>query len=192
MPLSPGLTDIAVVALKDREPPVRAAAARTLAARGDAAHRLAPLLDDPDAAVRAAALKAVAAADPERAARGFCDPSAVVRGAALQAIAERGRDNLVAQAMRALVDGGFTDTLHQACRRYPVARQVLLALLREADSLSPQGLLMILQVLGHAATDNEGVAARNKITFGFPLESCRPPPYSIEVQVPSSPTPLRE
>ena len=157
MPLSPGLTEIAVVALKDREPPVRAAAVRSLAARSDAAHRLAPLLDDPDAAVRAAALKAVAAADPEKAARGFRDPSAVVRGAALQAVAERGHDNLVAQAMRALVDGGFTDTLNQACRRYPVARQVLLALLREADSLSPQGLLMILQVLGQPQPDMRAV-----------------------------------
>ena len=161
MPLSPNLIEIAVVALKDGDPPVRAAAVRALAARSDAASRLAPLLDDPDAAVRAAALKAVAAADPERAARGFRDPSAVVRGAALQAVAECGHDNLVAQAMRALVDGGFMDTLHQTCRRYPVARQVLLALLREAASLSPQGLLMILQVLGHAAADNEGVAARN-------------------------------
>ena len=159
MPLSPNLTEIAVVALKDGEPPVRAAAARALAARSDAAPHLAPLLDDPDDSVRAAALRAVAAADPELAARGFRDPSAIVRGAALDAATGCGRDDLVAQAVRATVEGGFTDTLHRACRRYASARQALLAMLREADTLSPQRLLTILQALAHAAPHVEGVAA---------------------------------
>ena len=164
MPLSPNLTEIAVVALKDGEPPVRAAAARALAARSDAAPHLAPLLDDPDDSVRAAALRAVAAADPEEAARGFRDPSTIVRGAALDAAAGCGRDELVAQAVRATVAGGFTDTLHRACRRYASARQALLAMLREADSRSPQRLLTILQALAHAAPHIEGVAADRDTT----------------------------
>ncbi len=159
MPLSPNLTELAVVALKDGDPTLRAAAARALAARSDAASHLAPLLDDPDDSVRAVALKAVAAADPEEALRGFGDPSAIVRGVALDAAAGRGQDHLVEQAIRALVEGGFTDTLHQACRRHPVARQALLGMLREADSLPPQRLLMILQALGHAAAVDAGVAA---------------------------------
>ena len=159
MSLAPSLTDIVVVALKDGDPTVRAAAARALAARSDAAPHLAPLLDDPDDSVRALALKAVAAADPEEAVRGFGDPSAIVRGAALDAAAGCGQDHLVEQAIRALAEGGFTDTLHRACRRHPFARQALLAMLRKAGSLSPQRLLMILQALTHAAAVNAGVAA---------------------------------
>ncbi len=160
MPLSPNLTELAIVALQDGDPPIRAAAARALAARSDAASHLAPLLDDPDDSVRALALKAVVAADPEQAIRGFGDPSAIVRGAALEAAACCGQDHLVEQAIGALVEGGFTDTLHQACRRYAIARQALLAMLHEADSLSPQRLLMILQALGHAASAvDAGVAA---------------------------------
>ena len=159
MPLSPNLTEIAVVALQDHDPTLRAAAARALAARSDAASHLAPLLDDSDDSVRAVALKAVVAADPEQAARGFGDPSAIVRGAALDAAAGCGQDRLVEQAISALVEGGFTDTLHQACRRHPIARQALLAMLREADSLSPQRLLMILQALTHAAAVDAGVTA---------------------------------
>ena len=153
------MTELAVVALKDGDPTLRAAAARALAARSDAASHLAPLLDDPDDSVRATALKAVAAADSEQAVRGFGDPSAIVRGAALDAAAGCGQDRLVEQALRALVEGGFTDTLHQACRRHPIARQALLAMLREADSLSPQRLLMILQALTHAAAVDAGGAA---------------------------------
>lgn len=159
MPLSPNLTEIAVVALRDGDPPVRTSAARALAARSDAASHLTPLLDDPDDSVRAVALKAVAESDPESAARGFGDPSAIVRGAALDAAAGCGQNRLVEQALSALVEGGFTDTLHRACRRYPIARQALLAMLREADSLPPQRLLMILQALAHAAAVDAGVAA---------------------------------
>ncbi|MDE0389391.1 MAG: hypothetical protein OXI75_11890 [Rhodospirillales bacterium] len=114
----------------DREPPVRAAAARALTVQRDAARRLAPLLDDSDDGERAAALKAIAAADPEQAVRGLLDPSPVVRGAALEAATASGNQPLVENAMRALVEGGFADTLHQACRRYPAARQTLLAMLR--------------------------------------------------------------
>ena len=159
MSLSPNLTEIVVVALKDRDLPVRAAVARALAERRDAARLLAPLLDDPDDSVRATALKAVAAADPEDTARGFGDLSAIVRGAALDALAGCGQDELVEQAMRAMVEGGFTDTLHQSCRRHPIARQSLLAMLREADSLSPQRLLTILQALVHTAPVSDGLAA---------------------------------
>lgn len=78
----------------DREPPVRAAAARTLAARSDAAHRLAALVDASDDGVRAAALTAVATADPEQAVRVLLDPSPVVRGAALEAATASGNELL--------------------------------------------------------------------------------------------------
>ena len=99
MPLSPDLTEIVVDALGDSDPPVRAAAARALAA-GDEAHRhLAPLLDDPDDGVRATALKAVAAAQPEKAVGGFRDPSPRVRAAALDALVQCGQGALVEQGI---------------------------------------------------------------------------------------------
>ena len=162
MSLSPDLTDLAVGALQDGDPPVRAAAARTLAARGDAHRLLAPLLDDPDDRVRAAALKAVAAAHPEMAAGGCRDSSPVVRGTALDALSGCEQGALVEQAMRAIVDGGFADTLGQACRRHPVALHFLLGMLRQADTLSRQGLLMILEAMGQAFDAKQDVPVEDE------------------------------
>ena len=150
MPLAPGLTEIVIDALSDDDPPVRATVARALAARGDAVRHLSPLLDDPDDGVRATALKAVSAANPEKAASGFRDPSPAVRGAALDAVTGCGQGALVEQAIAMIAEGGFADTLGQACRRHPVALQVLLAMLRKTDTISRQGLLMILEAMGHA------------------------------------------
>ena len=161
MPLSPRLTDIAVAALKEGDPPVRAAAVRALSTRGDAHHRVVPLLDDPDERVRAAALKAVAAADPEETVGGFQDPSPVVRGAALDAAAGNGNEALVESAMRMVVEGGFADTLNQACRRYPTARQHLLAMLCKPDEISPKALLMILEAMSHAVDTQQVVLRGN-------------------------------
>ncbi len=160
MPLSSDLTEIAVEALQDGDPSVRAAAARALSARGDAGLHLAPLLDDPDDGVRAAALKAVATTHPERTVGGLRDPSASVRGAALDGVAGCGQGALFEQAMKTIVEGGFTDTLNQACRRHPVARQVLLGMLREAGTLSPQDLLMILEAVAHAMDREDDRFAR--------------------------------
>ena len=74
-------------------------------------------------------------------------PSQAVRGAALDAVAGCGQDARVERAMRMFADGGFADTPVRACRRHPAARQVLLAMLRKT---SRQGLLMILEAMGHA------------------------------------------
>ena len=157
MPLAPGLTEVAIDALGDGDPPVRTAAARALSEQGDAASHLFPLLDDPDDGVRAAALKAVATAHPEKAAGGFRDPSPAVRGAALDAVAGYKKDTLVEQAMRMIVDAGFTDTLDQACRRHPIARHTLLAMLRKTDTIPRQSLFMILEVMGHAVDAEQEV-----------------------------------
>ena len=142
-----------------REPPVRAAAAGTLAARSDAAHRLAALVDASDDGVHAVALKAIAAADSEQAVRGFLDPSPVVRGAALEAATTSGNETLVENAMRALVQGGFADTLHQTCRRNSAARQTLLAMLRKPGEISAKALLMILEALSHAVDTQHNAPA---------------------------------
>ncbi|MDE0388817.1 MAG: HEAT repeat domain-containing protein [Rhodospirillales bacterium] len=159
--LPPRLTDIAVMALKDRDPTVRATAAWALAARSETARHLAPLLGDPDDRVRAAALKAVAKTDPEKTARGFRDPSPAVRGAALDAATGSGNVALVEKAVRMFVDGGFADTLVQTCRRYPIARQLLLATLGKPDEPSPQARLMILEAMSHAVDAERIVPAGN-------------------------------
>ena len=62
--------------------------------------------------------------------------------------------------MKTIVEGGFTGTLNQACRRHPVARQVLLRMLCDADSLSPQDLLIILEAVGHAVDTEDDRLAR--------------------------------
>ena len=157
MPLAPGLTEIVIDALNDSDPPVRAAAARALSVREDAASHLFPLLDDPDDGVRATALKAVAAANPEKAASGFRDPSPAVRAAALDVVTGCGQGALVEQAIAMIAEGGFADTLGQACRRHPIARQTLLAMLRKTDTISRQGLLMILEAMGHAVDAEQEV-----------------------------------
>ena len=162
-PLAPGLTGICVLALTDGDAPVRAAAARALASRSDAADHLAPLLDDADDSVRATAVKAVAAADRGQAARGFRDPSAMVRNAALEAVAGSGRDRLFGDAIRAIVEGGFTDTLDRACRLHPGARQILLATLRDADTLPAEHILTILDALGRTGREERHVPATEPV-----------------------------
>lgn len=60
-----------------------------------------------------------------------------------------------------VLDGGFADMLAQAYRRYPAARQPLLAMLRKPDELSPQALLMIVEAMSHAVDAEQRVPAGN-------------------------------
>ena len=151
MPLAPGLVAILIRSLERDDPLVRAAAARALAnATGDAARHLAPLLDDPDAAVRAVAVAAVAPIDPGKVTAGFRDPSPLVRRAAVDALAPGGDRAVLEEGLRMLVEGGHADSLADACRRYAEARQVLLGMLG-APELSRQTILTILEALACAA-----------------------------------------
>ena len=61
--------------------------------------------------------------------------------------------------MRALVEGGFADTLHQDCRCYPAARQTLLTMLRKPDKVSTKALLMILEAMSHAVDTQHNAPA---------------------------------
>ena len=56
-----------------------------------------------------------------------------------------------------IVDAGFTDTLDRACRRHPIVRQTLLAMLRKTDTIPRQSLLMILEAMGHAVDAEQEV-----------------------------------
>ena len=151
MPLTPGLVALLIRSLECDDPLVRAAAARALANTTDAAARhLAPLLDDPDAAVRAVAVTAVAPIHPGKVMAGFRDPSPLVRRAAVDALAPGGDRAVLEEGLRMLVEGGHADSLADACRRYTEARQVLIGMLG-APELSRQTILTILEALACAA-----------------------------------------
>lgn len=151
MPLSAVLAVTLKEALDDREPPVRAVAARALAAQDDAARHLAPRLQDPLDTVRAAAVSAVAAAHPEGVGGGFRDPSPLVRRAAIDGTAAHADAALLENGLRMVVEGGWADSLAEAGRRHPQAHRLLLVLLREDETLTRQGVLMILEALSRAS-----------------------------------------
>ena len=151
MPLAPGLVALLIRSLERDDPLVRAAAARALANATDAAARhLAPLLDDPDAAVRAVAVTAVAPIHPEKVTAGFRDSSPLVRRATVDALVPGGDRAVLEKGLRMFVEGGRTDSLADACRRYAEARQVLIGMLG-APELSGQTILTILEPLACAA-----------------------------------------
>ncbi len=150
MRLSPGLVMTLRRFLRHPDARVRAAAARAVASTGADAHRiLAPLVTDSDAAVRAAAFGAVAGACPARAVDGIEDPAPAVRRAAVEAMVAHRDPALLAEGLRKVVHGGWSDTLIDACRRHPDAcRRVLPGLL--APRCTRRAALMILDALGHA------------------------------------------
>ncbi len=151
VPLSEALTARSIAALKDREPGVRAAAASSLAHVAQATRHLRPLLDDADAAVRAAAVAVVAAARPHLAFAGFRDPSPLVRRAAVDGTAAGGGREPLKAGLRTLIEKGWSDSLREAYHRYPVVRHLLLDLLGEERALSRQGVLRALEALGQPA-----------------------------------------
>ena len=151
MPLAPGLVALLIRSLERDDPLVRAAAARALANATDAAARhLAPLLDDPDPAVRTVAMAVVAPIHPEKVTAGFRDPSPLVRRATVDALVPGGDRAVLEKGLRMFVEGGRTDSLADACRRYAEARQVLIGMLG-APELSRQTILTILEALACAA-----------------------------------------
>ena len=147
MPLSPVLQAVLVRFLGCDDARVRCAAARGLTGAGrDAARRLLPLLDDGDAWVRAAAMTAAAAVDSDKVMRGLSDPSRLVRQAAADAIVAGGDSGAIHDGLRALVNGSWSDSLTDACRRHPEARPVLLGMVAAGEA-SGQALRVILEAL---------------------------------------------
>ncbi len=146
MPLSPVLRTVLARSLGCDDPRVRCAAARGLAG-ADAAGDLAPLLDDADASVRAAAVTAVAAVHPARVVTGVRDPSPLVRRAAVDAAVAAGEDRFLEDGLRALVDGGWADSLMDACARHNDVAQRLIGMLSASEVSRPR-LRTILEALG--------------------------------------------
>ncbi len=150
MPLAPVLRVVLARSLGSDDARVRCAAVRGLTATGlDHARQLIPLLDDPDPSVRAAAVTAVAAVHPARAAAGFHDSSSLVRRAAVDAVIAAGEDRLLEDGLRVLVDGGRADSLMDACVRHIEVTRGLIGML-SVPGVSRPGLRLVLEALGGA------------------------------------------
>ncbi len=150
MPLAPVLRVVLARSLGSDDARVRCAAVRGLTAAGlDHARQLIPLLDDPDPSVRAAAVTAVAAIDPARAAAGFHDSSPLVRRAAVDAVIAAGEDRLLDDGLRVLVDGSHADSLMDACTRHIEVTRKLIGMLSDPQVSKPR-LRTMLEALGGA------------------------------------------
>ena len=117
-------------ALGDPDPRVRGYASLAVVRdSSNAADHLSGLLDDPDAIVRAAALKSVAATAPDKAVAGFRDGSALVRRSALESVLEHGNIAELEEGLRICLDEGWTDSLAEASKRSPEAHSILISIL---------------------------------------------------------------
>jgi hypothetical protein len=155
-PVSPGLVDLVSGAVADPDALVRGYCARMLrAASPDAPALLNRQIEDPDATVRAEALKAVGvrAARPRLA--GLTDPSPVVRATALQLVLEHGDDNELARALALCIERGIPDLLRKAWAASPIARELILRSLAD-DSGTPRQIRVALDsITGVAKIGNE-------------------------------------
>ena len=147
--LSPGLVAALDRFLRHDDPRVRVAAARAIAGTAHDAHcTLAPLVADADACVRTVAIAAVAETHPEKVVGGIDDPSPGVRREVVDAMVAHGDLAVLEEGLRKVVDGGWSDTLIDACRRHCDASRVVLRMLN-ASQCPRRAVLMILDALGH-------------------------------------------
>ena len=148
-----------VRSLRHEDSLVRVTAARVIASSADDAHRtLAPLIADSDPRVRAVVIAAVAEACPKIVTAGFGDASPLVRQAAVDAAATHGHSAMLQEGLRIVVNGGWSDTLIDACRRSPDAIRFMLPML-DAPECPRRVILMILDALGHVG---EGCSSHSR------------------------------
>jgi hypothetical protein len=125
-PVSSGLVDLVTGAVSDPDPLVRGYCARMLrVASPDAATLLNRQIEDPDATVRAEALKAVGARSGRLRLAGLTDPSPIVRATALQLALEHGTASELAQALPICIERGLPDVLRKAWVASPTARELI-------------------------------------------------------------------
>ena len=152
--LSSALLSHVTAALEDEDPVVRGhAAAAVLRSASDAADRLRPLLDDPDAVIRALALRAVSTAEAARA--GLADSSLLVRRAALDILLKDAEETELNRGLATALSGGWSDSLADACGRSAAARRHLLGVLG-AEAVERRAALVALEALAQASSPRPG------------------------------------
>jgi hypothetical protein len=125
-PLSSRFVDLASAAVSDPDALVRGYCVRILrAASPDAPALLSRQIDDPDATVRAEALKAVGARASQSRLAGLTDPSPVVRATALQLVLEHGNTSELTDALTICIERGLPDLLRKAWAVSSVARELI-------------------------------------------------------------------
>ncbi|MHA1528184.1 MAG: HEAT repeat domain-containing protein, partial [Alphaproteobacteria bacterium] len=133
------LVDLAAGAVSEPDALVRGYCARMLcAASPDAPALLSGQIEDPDATVRAEALKAVGARAVQPRLAGLTDRSSIVRATALQLVLEHGDDNELARAMTICVGRGIPDVLRKAWVASPIARELIVRSLADGSSTTRQ------------------------------------------------------
>ena len=148
-PVSSALVDLATAAISDPDALVRGYCARMVrAASPDAAALLMRQIDDPDATVRAEALKAVGACAAQPRLAGLTDPSSVVRATALRLVLEHGDDNELAQGLTICIERGIPDVLHKAWAASPIARELIVRSLADDSATTRQIRVALDAIMG--------------------------------------------
>jgi|GEM_PF-2229752 len=148
-PVSSALVDLATAAISDPDALVRGYCARMVrAASPDAAALLMRQIEDPDATVRAEALKAVGACAAQPRLAGLTDPSSVVRATALRLVLEHGDDNELAQGLTICIERGIPDVLHKAWAASPIARELIVRSLADDSATTRQIRVALDAIMG--------------------------------------------
>ena len=148
-PVSSALVDLATAAISDPDALVRGYCARMVrAASPDAAALLMRQIEDPDATVRAEALKAVGARAGQPRLAGLTDPSSVVRTTALQLVLEHGDDDELAQGLTICIERGNADVLRKAWAASPIARELIVRSLADDSATTRQIRVALDAIMG--------------------------------------------
>jgi len=105
---------------------------------------------NPDATVRAEALKAVGVRSGQSRLAGLTDPSSVVRATALQLMLEHGDGNELAQGLAICIERGIPDVLRKAWAASPIARELIVRSLAD-DSGTTRQIRVALDAITGAA-----------------------------------------
>lgn len=138
---SPPTVDLALVGLADDNPAVRSTAAEILALHPANKVALEAFLEDPDALVRAVAVRH--AATNEQALSALEDTALVVREAALAKVLATGQDDLASSVFDALAQAERIDTLADACRKSDLVLTRSIQALADTDATPKQAHVLL-------------------------------------------------
>lgn len=147
--ISPQTADLAQVGLADENPAIRSTAAEIFALPPANIAALAAVLQDPDALVRAVAVRH--AATNEQALSALEDPALVVREAALTKVLASGQDDLASTVFDALAQAERIDTLADACRKSDLVLTRSIQALAGTD-VTPKQAHVLLEALARYRT----------------------------------------